>query len=94
LKSELGLKYQFCSADDITLKTIIRANPGLVLLQKGTVIGKWHYNDMPDADALTPNLMNFAIESQAKKSADRLIKILFLVLGLFAFAVYHFRIND
>ncbi len=30
------------------MKTIIRANPGLVLLKKGVVVDMWHYNDFPD----------------------------------------------
>jgi len=38
--------YYYCDAT--TLKTIIRSNPGLVLLQKGTVIDMWHYNDFPN----------------------------------------------
>lgn len=37
--------YYFCDAT--TLKTIIRSNPGLVLMKKGTVVDMWHYNDFP-----------------------------------------------
>ncbi len=38
--------YYFCDAT--TLKTIIRSNPGLVLLKKGTVVDMWHFNDFPE----------------------------------------------
>lgn len=50
--NDAGAKYKFCSTDEITLKTIIRANPGLLLLHKGTVIAKWHYNDFPTINEL------------------------------------------
>lgn len=42
-----GAEYPFCTVDDITLKTVIRSNPGLVLLKNGTVVGKWSHNDLP-----------------------------------------------
>lgn len=40
--------FDFYTCDGITLKTIIRANPGVVLLKKGVVIAKWNANDLPD----------------------------------------------
>lgn len=42
--------YEMMFTDQITLKTIIRANPGLILIWKGTIIGKWHYNDFPTSE--------------------------------------------
>lgn len=39
---------EFYQADDVELKMMIRANPGLILLKDGVVLGKWHYRDLPD----------------------------------------------
>lgn len=47
-----GAEYQFCHTDGTTLKTIIRSNPGLVLIRRGTVLGKWSHNRLPDVDDL------------------------------------------
>ena len=40
-----GVTYPFWNTDTTTLKTIIRGNPGLALLKKGTIIGKWNWRD-------------------------------------------------
>jgi hypothetical protein len=39
---------EFYQADDVELKMMIRANPGVVLLKDGVVMGKWHWRDLPD----------------------------------------------
>lgn len=38
----------FYSADETMLKTVVRSNPGVLVIKKGDVIGKWHYNDLPE----------------------------------------------
>ena len=43
-----GAEYPFALMDDITLKTMVRSNPGLILLKKGVVINKWSVNRLPD----------------------------------------------
>ena len=47
LRHELQTPFPFASMDGTTLKTIVRSNPGLVLLNEGTVVAKWHHNDIP-----------------------------------------------
>lgn len=40
-----GVTYPFWKTDMTALKTVIRANPGLVLIKSGTVEGKWNWRD-------------------------------------------------
>jgi uncharacterized membrane protein YphA (DoxX/SURF4 family) len=39
-------------ADAVPLKSMVRANPGVLLLKNGVVIAKWHYNTVPSFDVL------------------------------------------
>jgi len=39
-------------ADGIPLKSMVRANPGVLLLKNGVVINKWHFRSMPSYDEL------------------------------------------
>ncbi|MNF10271.1 hypothetical protein D3C80_2111600 [compost metagenome] len=39
-------------ADAVPLKSMVRSNPGVMLLKNGVVINKWHYNTMPTFDKL------------------------------------------
>lgn len=48
-----GLSVESFFADEVVLKTMIRANPGLMLLHRGKVMAKWHYNDFPDEKTLS-----------------------------------------
>ena len=45
-----GAEYEFCLTDGTVLKTVIRSNPGLVLLKDGVIIRKWSHNMLPELD--------------------------------------------
>ena len=47
---ETGAPYEFFNCDEITLKTMIRSNPGLLVIKDGTILGKWHFNDIPSPE--------------------------------------------
>ena len=46
---------EYFNADDIELKTMIRSNPGLIMLKDGIVIDKWAWRDLPDFEELQEN---------------------------------------
>ncbi|MFN0048132.1 MAG: BT_3928 family protein [Cytophagales bacterium] len=47
-----GLSIPFYFVDGVVIKTMIRSNPGIMYLDKGTVKGKWHHNDVPVVEDL------------------------------------------
>jgi uncharacterized membrane protein YphA (DoxX/SURF4 family) len=47
-KFELPFEFLFC--DETTLKTMIRANPGIIILNKGTVVNKKNWKDAEDLE--------------------------------------------
>ena len=72
-----GAEYTFCNADETTLKTMIRSNPGLILLKDGTIIGKWSHNALPQTDDLTAPLEQLPIgKAQNDSTPERLLIVL------------------
>ena len=72
-----GAEYTFCNADETTLKTMIRSNPGLILLKDGTIIGKWSHNALPQTDDLTAPLKQLPIgKAQNDSTPERLLIVL------------------
>ena len=55
-KNEIGATFDFFNTDEITLKTIVRSNPGLMILKNGTILKKYHFNDVPKPEELEKKL--------------------------------------
>jgi uncharacterized membrane protein YphA (DoxX/SURF4 family) len=45
-KATYGLDLDFYVCDETALKTIVRSNPGILVLNKGTIVQKRHWNDL------------------------------------------------
>ena len=51
-RHEAQAAYTFYTADELTIKTMIRSNPGLYLLKDGQIIHKWHIKQLPDFETI------------------------------------------
>lgn len=84
-KEETGAEYPYCLMDNITLKTMVRSNPGLILLRGGLVINKWSVADFPDEYQLTGLLEQLPVGKIDKQSYSQRVLwvILWFVFPLF-----------
>ncbi len=58
LSDKMQLIAEIFYADLIPLKSMVRANPGVLLLKGGNVVGKWHYNNFPDAKTIADKFLS------------------------------------
>ena len=86
-----GAEYPFCLMDNITLKTMIRSNPGLMLLKEGVVVNKWSITDIPDEYQLDGPLDRLPIGGMEQPSYSYKIA---WVLSWFAFPLFGMCIVD
>ncbi len=54
---ENSLPWTITIMDGTTLKSMIRSNPGLLLVWNGTILGKWHYNSLPSVDEIMKKVL-------------------------------------
>ncbi len=87
-KEEFNMPFNFYNTDEITLKTIIRANPGVILLKKGVIINKWHADDIPKMNELENNIMASSIHQLNNKNNSKLV---FLYIAIFLLSISFFN---
>lgn len=80
----------FCSADETTLKTVVRSNPGYMLLKDGTITGKWSWANLPEYENFQaaiasgkPEMLNSDSYRQTVITAGLSVILLLLLPGLF-----------
>ena len=72
-----GAEYPFCQTDETTLKTVIRSNPGLLLLKNGVIIRKWSHNALPTAEEMNGTLEKLEIgDLPSDNAASKILWIL------------------
>ncbi|KAA6346254.1 Triosephosphate isomerase [termite gut metagenome] len=83
-EDKTGAEYAFCLTDKIILKTMIRSNPGLMLIKEGRILNKWSGENLPNEYLLTDRLENIKTGEikQGNKSKSISVIILWFVLPL------------
>ena len=85
-----GAEYPFAITDETTLRTMIRSNPGLMLLKDGKVIRKWSHNELPKQTELTASLDKLDIghmdDEPVSEKIAKVLALFFVPLGLLTLA--------
>ncbi|HPB25404.1 MAG TPA: DoxX family protein [Bacteroidales bacterium] len=66
-RNEIKAAYEFYTVDETALKSVVRSNPGLVLLKNGLVLEKWAWRDIPNFKEFKDQLPGY--EKLIEKSA-------------------------
>ena len=79
-KKRNHVPYEFCTVDEIQLKTMIRSNPGVIVLRGGTILDKWAGKDVPDMKELQDtDLTAYCIHSRVQMQRIYLVYSIILL---------------
>ena len=79
-KKRNHVPYEFCTADEIQLKTMIRSNPGVIILREGTILDKWAGKDVLEVKELQDtNLTAYCVYSREQMQRIYLVYSIILL---------------
>lgn len=79
-KKRYHVPYEFCTADEIQLKTMIRSNPGVIILREGTILDKWAGKDVLEVKELQDtNLTAYCVYSREQMQRIYLVYSIILL---------------
>jgi hypothetical protein len=81
-------------ADEVTLKTVIRSDPGFVLLHNGTIIAGWSYNGLPEKEEFKGDLNALALKSSRQENIKLIIISTLLAIILIVAITLPLRLAD
>lgn len=74
--------------DGVTLRTLIRAHEGLVVLKEGVILGKWSCRDLPRFnEEANPVALSLLVEQSARQRENGVVGLM-IVLWVLAYAVW------
>lgn len=81
--------FNYLTADQTMVKTVIRSNPGLVLINNGTIINKWHANDFPSVENLKTDPVSLSLKMiTSARSWWMSLSLIFVIIAIGAFFNY------
>ena len=69
--------------DELTLKTIVRSNPGLLLLSEGTIVGKWSSRRLPNQRQLEGMVAKLKTEEKSLPINNNSTASLLIICAIF-----------
>ena len=89
IQTELGISFNAYTMDETTLKTMIRSNPGLMILKAGVILEKYAWRSFPPAESLSNNHLSKSLLSENRsKSAWRIYGLFMSFIMVYILSQY------